>query len=88
MKQLLHLLAFGLLVPSTALAQVDAEVELAADVYNQWNCSRWRRRTYPRHKELIAHRTMVATKLNSTVQRRQGFLWLRQGLHHSGPAFR
>ena len=26
MKQLLHLLAFGLLVPSTALAQVDAEV--------------------------------------------------------------
>ena len=27
MKQLLHLLAFGLLVPSTALARVDAEVE-------------------------------------------------------------
>ena len=26
MKQLIHLLAFGLLVPSTALAQVDAEV--------------------------------------------------------------
>ena len=26
MKQLLHLLAFGLLVPSTALAQVNAEV--------------------------------------------------------------
>ena len=26
MKQLLHLLAFGLLVPSTALAQMDAEV--------------------------------------------------------------
>jgi len=26
MKQLLHLLAFGLLVPSTELAQVDAEV--------------------------------------------------------------
>ena len=26
MKQLLHLLAFGLLVPLTALAQVDAEV--------------------------------------------------------------
>ena len=26
MKQLLHLLALGLLVPSTALAQVDAEV--------------------------------------------------------------
>ena len=26
MKQLLHLLAFGLLVPSTALARVDAEV--------------------------------------------------------------
>ena len=26
MKQLLHLLAFGLLIPSTALAQVDAEV--------------------------------------------------------------
>ena len=26
MKQLFHLLAFGLLVPSTALAQVDAEV--------------------------------------------------------------
>ena len=26
MKQLLHLLAFGLLAPSTALAQVDAEV--------------------------------------------------------------
>ena len=26
MKQLLHLVAFGLLVPSTALAQVDAEV--------------------------------------------------------------
>ena len=26
MKQLLHLLAFGQLVPSTALAQVDAEV--------------------------------------------------------------
>ena len=50
MKQLLPLLAFGLLVPSTALAQVDAEV--------------------------------------ATVQRRQGFLWLRQVLHHSGPAFR
>ena len=26
MKQLLHLLAFGLLIPSTALAQVEAEV--------------------------------------------------------------
>lgn len=24
----------------------------------------------------------------SAVQSRQGFLWLRQGLHHSGPTFR
>ena len=31
MKQLLHLLAFGLLIPSTALAQVDAEVAAQAE---------------------------------------------------------
>ena len=34
MKQLLHLLAFGLLVPSTALAKVDAEVAV------QWRDAR------------------------------------------------
>ena len=41
MKQLLHLLAFGLLVPSTALAQVDAEVAAQCrDTRNFCGCVR------------------------------------------------
>ena len=41
MKQLLHLLAFGLLVPSTALAQVDAEVAAQCrDVRDFYGCVR------------------------------------------------
>ena len=41
MKQLLHLLAFGLLVPSTALAQVDAEVAAQCrDARDFYGCGR------------------------------------------------
>ena len=41
MKQLLHLLAFGLLVPSTALAQVNAEVAAQCrDARNFYGCVR------------------------------------------------
>ena len=41
MKQLLHLLALGLLVPSAALAQVDAEVAaLCRDARDFYGCVR------------------------------------------------
>ena len=41
MKQLLHLLAFGLLVPSTALSQVDAEVAAQGrDARDLYGCVR------------------------------------------------
>ena len=41
MKQLLHLLAFGLLVPSTALAQVDAGVAAQCrDARDFYGCDR------------------------------------------------
>ncbi len=41
MKQLLHLLAFGLLVPSTALAQVNAEVAAQCrDARDFYDCVR------------------------------------------------
>ena len=41
MKQLLHLLAFGLLVPSTALARMDAEVaEECRDPRDFYGCVR------------------------------------------------
>ena len=41
MKQLLHLLAFGLIVPSTALAQVDAEVAAQCrDTRDFYSCVR------------------------------------------------
>ena len=41
MKQLLHLLAFGLLVPSTALVQVDAEVAAQCrDARDLYGCVR------------------------------------------------